>query len=1078
MADPRPSPSTPPASDGGDGDRAGAARAAVTHEVGPGADESSLSGASGADLSQAAGTSELHDPLLAAIAAAPTAPPRERELESGDRIGETFRIERRLGSGGMGVVYLARDESLDRSVAVKLHRAGAGVDRLQREAMAMARLSHPNVMTVHEVGRLGERVFVAMEFVPGGTLRAWLKARPRPWREALAVCLAAGDGLAAAHDAGLVHRDFKPENVLVGDDGRPRVGDFGLARAIGESSSDLGTAELHRSGLRTPVPLTPAPAPAPSSIAGAAVDAEAATVQFDADADADPRAPSSSPPLPAAASPPSPSRPRARTISSPDTGSTPDADRSRNGLLSDRLTMTGVLVGTPAYMAPEQFAGADVDARADQFAFAVMTWEALHGKRPFAGADQRVLRAAVEAGRIATPPRDSRVPARVRTVLARALAVSPDARWRSMHELLAALRAAARPTRRRLWIALAAAGVVTAAGLAWAAWPRAVPDPCRTWVASIDAIVTPAAVEHMIATVGAATGDRELLDRVRAQLERVRPTLHDAALASCRAARVERSMPAELEVRSQACLVMRAGASAILIDEPALATADPAAYMTRLLAVPSLGTCLDPVALAAAAPRNDATAIAARALLWAALADVSADRFVPALAAARQAVAQAAPDDRGARALAAMVEGTVAYEQDRLAEAATLLTDAYYVGVALDDTDVYLPALQRLVHLHGTDRFEAHEAEPWLRAGAAAIEKDRRRAAGDVSALLGALVGAADNRDDSAQAIAWAEQLLAMVPPGADSATRGEAELAMARALSGAGRYDEAVARYRGAIAEYVTALGPTHPTTAEVLSDFGLVLIDAGKDAEVPAIAARVRVALAAWPAARSTDRATALLNFGVLLTDRPADFPEAERAYREARASFATLLGPEHPDVALCDANLAVLENKRGNHAAAQVALERALAIQEKALGAGHYHVARTVYNIAAAAIMAGDFARAEPAAARAVAMFASLRPGSSMLSFATSRHARALSGLGHPAGALALAERAAQIADTAGDGAASISAEVEVARASLALGRDLAPARRYLDRARAEYAKFPSAYAYSLADVDALLAALDRR
>ncbi|MBZ0234939.1 MAG: serine/threonine protein kinase, partial [Deltaproteobacteria bacterium] len=231
-------------------------RALITHEVAPepGSQAGSLGSLLPDDLSDAAGESDLLDPVLAAVAAAPSAPRRERELQPGDRIGESFRIERRLGSGGMGVVYLARDESLDRPVAVKLHRAGAGVDRLQREAMAMARLAHPHVITVHEVGRLDDRVFVAMEFVPGGTLRAWLKARPRPWRDALALCLAAGEGLAAAHDAGLVHRDFKPENVLVGDDGRPRVGDFGLARAIGESATDLVTSDLRSSGLRTPVP--------------------------------------------------------------------------------------------------------------------------------------------------------------------------------------------------------------------------------------------------------------------------------------------------------------------------------------------------------------------------------------------------------------------------------------------------------------------------------------------------------------------------------------------------------------------------------------------------------------------------------------------------------------------------------------------------------------------------------------------------------------------------------------------------------------------------------------------------------
>ncbi|MCA9686497.1 MAG: serine/threonine protein kinase, partial [Myxococcales bacterium] len=138
-----------------------------------------------------------------------------------------------LGAGGMGVVYVAHDRRLDRRVALKLlRRADAGETaraRLLREAQAMARLSHPHVVAVHEVGTHDNQVFLAMEFVGGSNLRAWLNMRPRSWREIVAVFLQAGSGLVAAHEAGLIHRDFKPDNVLVGDDGRVRVADFGLA---------------------------------------------------------------------------------------------------------------------------------------------------------------------------------------------------------------------------------------------------------------------------------------------------------------------------------------------------------------------------------------------------------------------------------------------------------------------------------------------------------------------------------------------------------------------------------------------------------------------------------------------------------------------------------------------------------------------------------------------------------------------------------------------------------------------------------------------------------------------------------
>ena len=157
------------------------------------------------------------------------------------RIGR-FLILRLLGAGGMGVVYAGYDEELDRKVAIKVLRVGMsdqarGAARMLREAQAMARLSHPNVAQIHEVGEVGERVFIAMEFVDGHNAREWQALAPRGWREALAVYLQAGRGLAAAHEAGLIHRDFKPDNVLVGKDGRVCVADFGLARAGDESQA-------------------------------------------------------------------------------------------------------------------------------------------------------------------------------------------------------------------------------------------------------------------------------------------------------------------------------------------------------------------------------------------------------------------------------------------------------------------------------------------------------------------------------------------------------------------------------------------------------------------------------------------------------------------------------------------------------------------------------------------------------------------------------------------------------------------------------------------------------------------------
>jgi tetratricopeptide (TPR) repeat protein len=161
------------------------------------------------------------------------------EVEPGAAIGR-YIVVQRLGAGGMGVVYAAYDPQLDRKVAVKLlrpRRRASAVAELEREARSLARVSHPNVVAVHDVGAYGDLVMLVMELVDGVTLRAWLSARRRTPREILQLLHAAGEGLHAAHRAGVVHRDVKPENVLVGKDGRARITDFGLAVLDEEASA-------------------------------------------------------------------------------------------------------------------------------------------------------------------------------------------------------------------------------------------------------------------------------------------------------------------------------------------------------------------------------------------------------------------------------------------------------------------------------------------------------------------------------------------------------------------------------------------------------------------------------------------------------------------------------------------------------------------------------------------------------------------------------------------------------------------------------------------------------------------------
>lgn len=348
---------------------------------------------------------------IAAILAGP------QRLPPGTRVAGRYTIEAELGAGGMGVVYQAYDASLQRSVALKVQSATHD-ERLAREAVAMAQLAHPNVVTVYEVGAVESGRFVAMERVVGGTLRQWLAVK-RPPPEVLRVLLDAGAGLAAAHAAGLVHRDVKPENLLIGADGRVRVSDFGLV-----------TGTLWRQ-----------PDVAPEATAAAST-ARAAPSSISADAAF---APANASLAPRAMPPAAGAAPSSRDSSPP-------------------LTEIGARLGTPLYMAPEQLDGTTVDARSDQFAFCATAWEALTGHRPFHGRSVRALREAIANG--PRVPRGRRAVRRLLAVLRRGLAEAPAARYPSMTALLIDLRRAA-AWQRRARYALAGGLATAAVAVMW-----------------------------------------------------------------------------------------------------------------------------------------------------------------------------------------------------------------------------------------------------------------------------------------------------------------------------------------------------------------------------------------------------------------------------------------------------------------------------------------------------------------------------------------------------------------------------------------------------------------------------------
>jgi tetratricopeptide (TPR) repeat protein len=298
-----------------------------------------------------------------------------------------YLIKEVVGAGGSGLVLAALDTELGRKVAIKVlsREQEEGRIRLRREAQAMARLSHPNVVTVHEVINVGDREGIVMELVDGVDLAAWRRTSQPTWREIVAVYIQAARGLAAAHRIGLVHRDFKPSNALIDRDGTVRVTDFGLVRAA------------------TDAPITGDDAtPAPADAAWEDI----------------------------------------------------------------ALTRTGVVLGTPAYMAPEQHAGGAIDARTDQWALACSLYHALYDQRPFPGNTMSELASAVLTGEIRDEPRSSSVPRPIRAAIRRALSKDPAGRFATMDELIVALSPRRRGGVAVAAVSLAGVGAVAALSLA------------------------------------------------------------------------------------------------------------------------------------------------------------------------------------------------------------------------------------------------------------------------------------------------------------------------------------------------------------------------------------------------------------------------------------------------------------------------------------------------------------------------------------------------------------------------------------------------------------------------------------
>jgi serine/threonine protein kinase len=342
-------------------------------------------------LAQPAGSKLLDPSELALDTESLASPP----LAPGTELGK-YRIESAIGAGGMGVVFRAYDTKLHRPVAIKFLSDdladAAARRRFQREAQMASSLNHPHILTVYDIGEFQGRQYLATEFVDGGTLKTWAQQQPRSWEDIAELLTGVADGLATAHQAGILHRDIKPDNILVTASGYAKLADFGLAKLEAGSERE---------------------------------------------------------------------------------------DRTRT--LIEEQTREGIIVGTIAYMSPEQAGGKTLDARSDMFSFGVVLYEMLAGHRPFtAPTSLELLQKVIHA----TPgPLSDEIPEPLRVLVAKALEKDPAKRYSSMRELVTALRAAQRPskqqpaaparrTRKRLAAAAFAAILIAAAAGALAFWLR------------------------------------------------------------------------------------------------------------------------------------------------------------------------------------------------------------------------------------------------------------------------------------------------------------------------------------------------------------------------------------------------------------------------------------------------------------------------------------------------------------------------------------------------------------------------------------------------------------------------------
>ncbi len=915
-----------------------------------------------------------------------------------------YVLLREIGAGAIGVVYAAYHEGLDRKLAIKLlNRRRAGrVDleaRLRREAKALAKLSHPNVVQVYDVGEFDGRVFVAMEFVEGETLSEWMR-REHTLAEKLEVFVAAGRGLAAAHEAGVIHRDFKPDNVLVGNDGRPRVLDFGLARAAERLPSPAPLAADERQGsgpLRTSLAQLLHTGPA-SIIRQAKTNASAPDKVLTS-----PERPQLRPvPNPSAAADPNPATlgPQGQDplddegtlVSGHDLHShetqldhgsefaatilsEPGADHAVDH--DEVVTRDGALLGTPAYMSPEQFRGQRVDRASDQYSFCVALYEALYGHRPFAGKSTMELALQTQSP-VADPPPNSEVPAWLRQILLRGLSPSIADRFESMDALLAALEHDPSPKRRgRLLAGIAVVAVASLAFVVGTLGPQHAPT-CPELAAVEGELWTPdRAAELEAAFVRSPLPYADAAwSGAKARLAAWSRSWAEQRVDACAATHLRQEFSVEVLDLRQACLDRGRRAFNTLTEQ--FASGEPSVIeraVEAAAALPDPRHCSDVNALLTGVEAPPESVASEVAELREHLAEIetlgNTGRWQHGLALAAEAVEQARETDYGpVLAEALLVQGRLFAESRAGTDALEALQ------AALDEADRHghdelVPRIAtELVSLSVYTRPNPVAARIWARRSITALdridEQGRARARG-----IWALGNLERLDGENAQAEAHLREALALLEQHAPEHPDHAIMLNdLGNALEARGRLGPARETYERALTESIAAFGPAHPRVGHARFNLARVAWAEGRVDEAHAQLDQARSIYVGAHGQRHRDVGMVeLLAANLALTE--GDIDGAAEHARQVKDIYDATLAPDNVDRAEPDLLLGHIAFARRDLDQALVHYRSCLATQRAALPPGHIGMLMTLTNLGLVHYSRQDYDAAIDALGEALAL-----------------------------------------------------------------------------------------------------------